>query len=76
LKGIYGSRVERIVDNALNHVRVWRSLVNYRDPGLEAELRRPSRPWIVDYLAETLGFAKLLGDCDPSVFELLVMSIH
>ncbi|MFP3491763.1 MAG: hypothetical protein RXN86_03210 [Vulcanisaeta sp.] len=39
------------------HVRVWRSLVNYRDPGLEAELRRPSRPWIVDYLAETLGFA-------------------
>lgn len=76
LKGIYGSRVERVVDNALNHVRVWRSLVNYRDPGLEAELRRPSRPWIVDYLAETLGFGKLLGDCDPSVFELLVMSIH
>jgi len=76
LKGIYGSRVERVVDNALNHVRVWRSLVNYRDPGLEAELRRPARPWIVDYLAETLGFAKLLGDCDPSVFELLVMSIH
>jgi hypothetical protein len=74
--GIYASKIERAVDNALNHVRVWRSLVNYRDPVLEAELRRPARPWVSDYLSEILGFARLLGDCDPGVFELLAMSIH
>jgi hypothetical protein len=74
--GIYASKIERAVDNALNHVRVWRSLVNYRDPVLEAELHRPAKPWISDYLSEILSFAKLLGDCDPGVFELLAMSIH
>lgn len=74
--GIYMSRIERATNNALNHVRVWRSLVNYKDPVLEAELRKPARPWISDYLSEILGFARLLGDCDPGVFELLVMSVH
>jgi len=76
LKGIYGFGVERAVDNTLNHVRVWRSPIYYRDPVLGAELKWPSRFWIADYLAEALGFARLLGDCNPSVFELLAMSIH
>ena len=74
--GIYMSKIEKALDNALNHVRVWRSLVNYNDPLLEAELRKPARPWISDYFSEILGFARLLGDCDPGIFELLVMSVH
>jgi hypothetical protein len=53
--GIYASKIERAVDDALNHVRVWRSLVNYRYPVLEAELRRPARPWVSDYLSEILN---------------------
>jgi len=74
--GIYMSKIEKALDNALNHVRVWRSLVNYNNSLLEAELKKPARPWISDYFSEILGFARLLGDCDPGVFELLVMSVH
>jgi hypothetical protein len=43
---------------------------------LEAELRRSARLWFSDYLSEILGFARLLGDCGPGVFELLDINIR
>ncbi|MEM1930268.1 MAG: hypothetical protein QXH81_09880, partial [Thermofilaceae archaeon] len=56
--------------------RVWRSLHLYRSSVLEKEAKKRVRPWIVDYLVESLGFFRLTGDCDPSVFEIFAMYIH
>ncbi|MEM0004574.1 MAG: hypothetical protein QXN97_04500 [Desulfurococcaceae archaeon] len=73
---LFSSRVDVVVEDMLNHVRVWRSLHLYKSSVLEKEAKRRVRPWIVDYIVEALGFFKQVGDCDPGVFELLVMYIH
>ncbi|MEM0235988.1 hypothetical protein [Thermofilum sp.] len=76
IEQLFSSRVDAVVEDMLNHVRVWRSLHLYKSSVLEKEAKRRVRPWIVDYLVEALGFFKQVGDCDPGVFELLVMYIH
>ncbi|MEM1690866.1 MAG: hypothetical protein QXF05_04805 [Thermofilaceae archaeon] len=73
---LFSSRVDVVVEDMLNHVRVWRSLHLYRSSVLEKEAKKRVRPWIVDYLVESLGFFRLTGDCDPSVFEIFAMYIH
>lgn len=76
LSTISTSRIDAIVEDMLNHVRVWRSLHLYRSYQLDREARRRVRPWLVDYLVEMLGFFRMIGDCDPGVFELLVIYVH
>jgi hypothetical protein len=66
------SRVGDVVEEAANHVRVFRTMHLFRSARLEALQRARARPWLVDYLSEALGFLRLVGDVDPAVFEVFV----
>ena len=66
------TRVDGVVEEAANHVRVFRSLHLFRSARLEELQRARARPWLVDYLSEALGFLRLVGDVDPAVFEVFV----
>ena len=66
------ARVDGVVEEAANHVRVFRSLHLFRSAKLEELRRARARPCLVDYLSESLGFLRLVGDVDPAVFEVFV----
>jgi len=66
------ARVGDVVEEAANHVRVFRTMHLFRSARLEALQRARARPWLVDYLSEALGFLRLVGDVDPAVFEVFV----
>ncbi|MBS7288817.1 MAG: hypothetical protein KIH01_08810, partial [Candidatus Freyarchaeota archaeon] len=69
------TRVDDVVEGVAQHVRVYRSMHLLRSEKLEELVREPVRPWLVDYLKESMEFFRVLGDVDPSVFDLFVMFV-
>lgn len=69
------TRIDDVVESMAQHVRVYRSMHLYRSERLEELVRRPVRPWLVDYLRESAEFFRLLGDVDPLVFDLFVVFV-
>ncbi|MEM0015275.1 MAG: hypothetical protein QXS42_00535 [Zestosphaera sp.] len=69
------TRIDDVVESMAQHVRVYRSMHLYRNERLEGLGRRSVRPWLAGYLRESTEFFRLLGDVDPSVFDLFVMFV-
>ncbi|MEM0093677.1 MAG: hypothetical protein QW753_04825 [Thermofilum sp.] len=68
-------RVDDVVEEMARHVRVYRSMLLFRSEKLESLVKKRVRPWLVDYLGESVEFFRLLGDVDPSVFDLFVVFV-
>lgn len=76
LLAILLSRIDVVVEEMLNHIRVWRSLHLFKSTKLEGELKKSVKPWIVDYISEVLQFLRAAGDCDPGAFETFTTFIQ
>ncbi|MEM1606389.1 MAG: hypothetical protein QXW41_09115 [Fervidicoccaceae archaeon] len=68
-------RVDDVVEDMARHVRVYRSMHLYKSEKIESLARKRVRPWLVDYLGESVEFFRLLGDVDPAVFDVFVVFV-
>ncbi len=69
------TRIDDVVEGMAQHVRIFRSMHLFKSEKLEKLMRKPVRPWLVDYLKESMEFFRVLGDVDPSIFDLFVMFV-
>lgn len=76
LLAVLSSRLDVVVEEMLNHIRVWRSLHLFKSSKLDRELKKRVKPWAVDYISEVLQFFRNIGDCDPGAFETFATFIH
>jgi len=76
LLAVLSSRVDIVVEEMLNHIRVWHSLHLFKSSRLERELKKRVKPWAIDYVSEVLQFFKSVGDCDPGAFETFAVFIQ
>jgi len=76
VKAAFAFPVEKVVENMLDRVRVWRNLMSDVIIRGDAKLRRGARPWIFDYIADMIPFFKTIGDIDPSTFQIFAEFVY
>lgn len=66
----------RVAEDSMRHVRVHRSLHLYDTGLLESMASKHARLWIVDYVAEVIGFHRGLGEADPDVYAVFTVFLN
>lgn len=74
IRDLYG--LGRIISQAREHVRVYRSLILFHSEDFEKIISRGVKPKLAEYLSEVFGFFREKGDMDPIIFETFAEYIN